>query len=35
MTNNDDIKQFCKKFLNVDTKKGFLMAILKKFQNVP
>ena len=29
MTNNDDIKQFFKKLHNDDTKKGFLMMILK------
>ena len=29
MNNNDDIKQFQKKFHNDDTKKSFLMMILK------
>ena len=35
MTNNDDIKQFFKKFHNNDTKKGSLVTILKKFKKVP
>ena len=35
MTNNDDIKQFFKKFHNNDTKKGSLVMILKKFKKVP
>ena len=35
VTNNDDIKQFFKKFDNDDTKKDFLMMILKKFRKVP
>ena len=32
MANNDDIKQFLKKFPNDDTKKGSLMMILQKIQ---
>ena len=35
VTNNDDIKQFFKKFDNDGTKKGFLMMKLKKFRKVP
>ena len=34
MTNNDDIKQFKKKFHNDDTKKGSLMMILKRSKRV-
>ena len=32
VTNNDHIKQFFKKFDNDDTKKGFLMMILKSLE---
>ena len=34
MTNNDDMKQFFKKFHNDDNRKGFLMT-LKKCMKVP
>ena len=33
MTNNDDMRQFKKRFHNDDTKKGSLMMILKRFLN--
>ena len=34
MTNNDDIKQFFRRFCNDDTKKGLLMMVPKQFKKV-
>ena len=34
MTNNDDIKQFFRRFCNDDTKKGFLMMVPKQFKKL-